>query len=398
MHRFGPRRTPGIAASASRAGRLASACAAGAAAAVLVLAACAPTAPEASPSSSDPPPPASVPPAATAAPTPTSTPLPEIPRTVVAGLDAPWSMAVAGRSVLVSERDSARILEVTGADRVREVGTVAGVVHSDEGGLLGLAVAADPDGAALFVYSTGSDGNRVERYDLGGRPGAYTLGEPTTVIDGMPSGTHHNGGRIAFGPDGMLYIANGDTSDEPASQDPDSLAGKILRLTPEGGIPPDNPDPGSPVYSLGHRNVQGFAWAADGTMFASEFGLDHRDELNRIEPGGNYGWPYVEGTGGEPDGFIDPLQTWPPAAASPSGIAIVDDIIVIANLRGRVLRTVPVADPGTSTELYADEYGRLRDVTAGPDGTLWVLTNNTDGRGSPQDGDDRIVSLPVPRF
>jgi glucose/arabinose dehydrogenase len=132
-------------------------------------------------------------------------------------------------------------------------------------------------------------------------------------------------------------------------------------------------------------------------MSASESGRNYRDELNVIEPGGNYGWPYVEGTGGEDDGFIDPVQTWSTDAASPSGIAIVDDTILIANLRGRVLRAVPVADPSSSTELYAGEYGRLRDVTVGPDGTLFVLTNNTDGRGSPQQGDDRIVSLAVPQ-
>jgi glucose/arabinose dehydrogenase len=194
----------------------------------------------------------------------------------------------------------------------------------------------------------------------------------------------------------MLYIANGDTSDEPASQNPDSLAGKILRIEPDGGIPSDNPDPSSPVYSLGHRNVQGFAWAEDGTMFASEFGRNYRDELNIIEPGGNYGWPYVEGTGGEGDGFIDPVQTWSTDAASPSGIAIVNETIVIANLRGEVLRAVPVADPSTSSVL-AEGYGRLRDVAAGPDGTLWVLTNNPDGRGWAREGDDRIVSVSVPR-
>ncbi|WP_076708929.1 PQQ-dependent sugar dehydrogenase [Microbacterium oleivorans] len=333
----------------------------------------------------------------TAPPTPTPTqtpsPAPKTPRTVASGLEAPWSMSVLGETVFVSERDSARILEVAPDGETRVVDTVDDVVHSDEGGLLGLAT----DGDALYVYSTARSGNRVERYVIAGEPGSYRLGEPTPVIDGMPAGTHHNGGRIAFGPDRMLYIANGDTSDEPASQNPRSLAGKILRIAPDGSIPTDNPDPQSPVYSLGHRNVQGFAWAEDGTMFASEFGRNYRDELNVIEPGGNYGWPYVEGTGGEDDGFIDPVQTWSTDAASPSGIAIVDDTILIANLRGRVLRAVPVADPSSSTELYAGEYGRLRDVTVGPDGTVFVLTNNTDGRGSPRTGDDRIVSLAVPQ-
>jgi len=362
-------------------------------AATLLLSGCTPpeepAAESPSPSASSTPSPA----APTPSPTPTSTPAPKTPRTVASGLDAPWSMAVVGDTVFVSERDTARILEVAADGTTRVVDTIAGVAHSAEGGLLGLA----SDGDSLFVYSTARSGNRVERYPLTGAPGSYGLGERAVVIDGMPAGTHHNGGRIAFGPDGMLYIANGDTSDEPASQNPRSLAGKILRIAPDGGIPSDNPDPTSAVYSLGHRNVQGFAWAEDGTMFASEFGRNYRDELNIIEPGGNYGWPYVEGTGGEADGYIDPVQTWPTDAASPSGIAIVDDTILIANLRGRVLRAVPVADPSSSSELYAGEYGRLRDVTVGPDGTVFVLTNNTDGRGTPAEGDDRIVSLAVPR-
>ena len=362
-------------------------------AATLLLSGCTPpeepAAESPSPSASSTPSPA----APTPSPTPTSTPAPKTPRTVASGLDAPWSMAVVGDTVFVSERDTARILEVAADGTTRVVDTIAGVAHSAEGGLLGLA----SDGASLFVYSTARSGNRVERYPLTGAPGSYGLGERAVVIDGMPAGTHHNGGRIAFGPDGMLYIANGDTSDEPASQNPRSLAGKILRIAPDGGIPSDNPDPTSAVYSLGHRNVQGFAWAEDGTMFASEFGRNYRDELNIIEPGGNYGWPSVEGTGGEADGYIDPVQTWPTDAASPSGIAIVNDTILIANLRGRVLRAVPVADPSSSSELYAGEYGRLRDVTVGPDGTVFVLTNNTDGRGTPAEGDDRIVSLAVPR-
>lgn len=362
----------------------------------LMAAGCAAADPTASPSPTETATPKPTPtstPAPTPTPTSTPTPVPKTPRTVVTGLDAPWSMAIADASVFISERDTARIVEVTGDDKVHEVGTVEGVIHSDEGGLLGLAT---DGGTRLFVYSTAADGNRVQRYDLSGAPGRYRLGEPTTVIDGMPAGTHHNGGRIAFGPDGMLYIANGDTSDEPASQNPDSLAGKILRVEPDGDIPSDNPDPSSPVYSLGHRNVQGFAWAEDGTMFASEFGRNYRDELNIIEPGGNYGWPYVEGTGGTGDGFIDPVQTWSTDAASPSGIAIVNGTIVIANLRGEVLRAVPVAEPSTSSVL-AEGYGRLRDVAAGPDGTLWVLTNNTDGRGWAREGDDRIVSLSLPR-
>ena len=167
-----------------------------------------------------------------------------------------------------------------------------------------------------------------------------------------------------------------------------------MRLTPSGDVPDDNPFAGSPVYSYGHRNPQGIAWDAEGTLYASEFGQNTWDELNIIEPGGNYGWPQVEGIAGQ-EGFIDPVQQWRPSDASPSGIAIAADTLYIANLRGQRLRAVPLADPSTATELLVGEYGRLRDAVAAPDGSIWVLTNNTDGRGRPAADDDRILRLPV---
>ncbi|WIB26440.1 PQQ-dependent sugar dehydrogenase [Curtobacterium sp. MCSS17_015] len=312
---------------------------------------------------------------------------------VVTGLEAPWSVARTGDGpdALISLRDSAQVLELTADGERRTVGTVPGVRHGGEGGLLGLALHEDD----LFVYSTGEDGNRIERYDLAGSAGSYTLGDATTLIDDLPANTFHDGGRIAFGPDGMLYASVGDAGASEDAQDRESLAGKILRLTPDGDVPDDNPFPGSPVWSLGHRNVQGLGWSADGTMFASEFGQDARDELNVIEPGSNYGWPEVEGTGGEDQGFVDPVQQWSTDDASPSGLAVVGDTVFIANLQGQVLRGVPVDDPGTAHEYFAGEYGRIRTVLAGPDGTLWFVTNNTDGRGDPRDGDDRIVQVPL---
>ncbi|GAA1211046.1 PQQ-dependent sugar dehydrogenase [Prauserella alba] len=308
--------------------------------------------------------------------------------TVVGGLNAPWSITFVGDAPVVSTRDDGDILEVTG-DGTRVVGTIDDVAPSGETGLMGLAT---DDRQRLYVCSTGPDGNRIQRYAVEGEPGALSLGDAETIIDGLPSATIHSGGRIAFGPDGMLYVTVGDAGVSDDAQDRGNLAGSILRLTPDGEVPADNPFDGSPVYSYGHRNPQGLAWAADGTMFASEFGEDTWDELNIIEPGGNYGWPIVEGIGGD-ERFVDPVQQWRPDEASPSGIEIHDGTIHIANLRGEVLRTVPVADPSSSAELLAGEFGRLRDVTTTPDGELWVLTNNTDGRGSPADGDDRILRL-----
>ncbi|BDZ64961.1 PQQ-dependent sugar dehydrogenase [Agromyces mangrovi Wang et al. 2018] len=308
------------------------------------------------------------------------------------GLAAPWSVAfLADGTPLVSERDTGRILELSETGEAREVGVIAGIRTDSEAGLLGLAV---DEGDRLYVYSTGAAGNRIQRFVLRGDPGGLALGSPETILDGIPAASFHDGGRLAFGPDGMLYATTGDAGDRPASQDLGSLAGKILRMTPGGDVPADNPFDGSLVYSYGHRNVQGIAWADEGTMFASEFGQDTWDELNVIEPGGNYGWPDVEGTGGG-DGFIDPVQQWNPDEASPSGMARVGDTLYLANLRGQVLRAVPVADPTQHEDLFAGEYGRLRDAVAAPDGSLWVLTNNTDGRGSPRDGDDRVLRIEV---
>lgn len=312
---------------------------------------------------------------------------------VVSGLEAPWSVVPVGDDgdAFVSERDSARVLELRADGSTREVGTVAGVRHGGEGGLLGLALHDDD----LFVYSTAEDGNRIQRYELTGDTGSWRLGDATTVIDGLPANTFHDGGRIAFGPDGMLYASVGDAGNRSEAQDRESLAGKILRMTPDGTVPDDNPFDGSPVWSLGHRNVQGMGWAADGTMFAAEFGENRWDELNVVEPGKDYGWPEVEGTGGEDRGFVDPVQQWSTDEASPSGLTVIGDTVFVANLKGESVRGVPASDPSTATEYFAGDFGRIRTVLPGPDDTLWFVTNNTDGRGDPRDGDDRIVSVPL---
>lgn len=324
--------------------------------------------------------------------TPPSSSSGSAPTDAVTDLDAPWSITIDDETTLVSERDSGRVLELTDDGGTREVGTVEGVSAGGEGGLLGLALHEDH----LYTYFTSADDNRVVRHELTGEPGSLALGDAETILDGIPSASFHNGGRIAFGPDDMLYVTTGDAGETDRAQDPESLAGKILRLTPEGEVPEDNPFDDSLVWTLGHRNPQGIAWDDDGTMYASEFGQDTWDELNVIEAGDNYGWPTVEGTADD-DRFTDPVQQWSPDEASPSGIAIDDGSIWIANLRGERLREVPLDDVTTSTEHLVGEHGRLRDVAVATDGSLWVLTNNTDGRGDPGDGDDRILRVDVVR-
>lgn len=303
---------------------------------------------------------------------------------VVADLDAPWSIAFADSAILISERSTARILEVTG-ETTREVGIIAQARPGGEGGVLGLATR----GGFLYAYITGAEDNRVVRLPLLGVPGALSLGSAEVIIDAIPKANFHNGGRIAFGPDGMLYVTTGDVSQPGVAQNVDSLAGKILRLTSEGNIPADNPFPGNPVYSLGHRNPQGIGWDAGGTMYSTEFGQNTWDELNVIEAGANYGWPAVEGIAGV-EGYRDPVQQWDPAVASPSGLTVTEGSIFIANLRGERLREVPLHDLGTAIDHFPGGYGRLRDVVSAPDGSLLFLSNNTDGRGSPEHGDDRL--------
>ncbi|WP_025274721.1 PQQ-dependent sugar dehydrogenase [Haloglycomyces albus] len=320
-------------------------------------------------------------------PTPSTTPQ-ERTEVVSDNLDVPWSIAFYNETLLVSERDSTRILELDDEGEARSIGTIDAAVPNGEGGLLGLAVA---DGY-LFTYFTADDENRIERRELSGEPGSLEFGASETVVDGIPAAGHHNGGRIAIGPDGMLYVTTGDAGNTGNAQDLDSLAGKILRMTPSGGVPDDNPFADSLVFSFGHRNPQGIAWADDGTLYSSEFGQDTWDELNVIEAGGNYGWPEVEGVA-DRDGFIDPVQQWRPAEASPSGIEVYEGAVYIANLRGERLFEVPLSDPTTVTEHFVGDYGRIRDVIVGNDGSLWMVTNNTDGRGDPSDTDDRIIRV-----
>jgi glucose/arabinose dehydrogenase len=315
-------------------------------------------------------------------------------RVIASGLQVPWGIAfLPGGDALVSERTTGRILRVPAAGGAAQpVMQVPGVdTNAGEGGLLGLAVSPTygQDGL-VYAYFTSAQDNRVVRFTLGSAP------QP--VLTGLDRNAIHDGGRIAFGPDRMLYVGTGDAGNGPVAQDPESLNGKILRLRPDGGIPGDNPFRGSPVWSVGHRNVQGLAWDRAGRLWEAELGQDRFDEVNLIRPGRNYGWPRVEGKGDTNDGrYTNPLVTWPTAEASPSGAAIAGGALYLGALRGERLWRVPLDGVGVGAPqaLLDGRYGRLRTVVAAPDGALWVTTSNRDGRGSPAADDDRIVRVAV---
>lgn len=311
--------------------------------------------------------------------------------TLVDLLEVPWGVDfLPDGAAVVTERMTGRVLRVTSDGDLGRLGALGAVVAQGEAGLLGVAVSPDfeQDRSLFFYLTTGTD-NRVVRAEFDGS----SLGTPTVVLDGIPAGFIHDGGRIAFGPDGHLYVTTGETGDPALAQDPESLAGKILRITADGEPAPGNPDPDSPVYSLGHRNVQGLAWDDEGRLWASEFGDSTWDELNLVEKGGNYGWPEVEGKG-EDDRFVDPQVVWPVEDASPSGLAYADGHLWMAGLRGQRLWRIAVSPRGRAsdpTAFFTEDYGRLRTVVTAPDGLLWVTTSNQDGRGEPTPADDRII-------
>jgi glucose/arabinose dehydrogenase len=312
-------------------------------------------------------------------------------RTVAAGLDVPWGMAfLSGGDALVAERDTGQVLRVSDSGQANAVGTVPHVRAAGEGGLLGLAVAPGAD-RAVYVYFTSDAGdNRVGRMTFDGT----RLGALTVLLKGIPAGPIHNGGRIVVGPDGNLWIGTGESGNRPLAQDRESLGGKILRMTTSGRVPDGNPFPDSLVWSYGHRNVQGLAFDSTGQLWAAEFGQNTWDELNKVQRGGNHGWPEVEGVGDRP-GFVDPEVVWHTDEASPSGLAIKDDVAYVAGLRGQRLWQVPVRGgrAGTPRAWFSGDYGRLRTVQVTPAGKLWLTTSNTDGRGRPGAEDDRILEV-----
>ena len=308
---------------------------------------------------------------------------PTVAEKIDAELKVPWSTVfLPDGTAVISERETARLRSIAPGSGNKKAGTIGKVPDVDaerEGGLLGLALS--PDFARdryLYAYFTSASDNRIVRLRLEERAGKLELGPSEVIFSGIPKAATHNGGRIRFGPDGHLYVGTGDSQRRGQPQDVNALGGKILRITPEGRPAPGNPFPDNPVYSLGHRNVQGLAWDNAGRLWASEFGPDVDDELNLIVPGGNYGWPEVTGAPRRA-GFLDAKVVWPSTAeSSPSGLEIVGDTAYLGALRGQRLWAVPLAGEfaGDPVSYFTRMYGRIRNVSLAPDGRLWVLSNN----------------------
>lgn len=330
-------------------------------------------------------------PTAVATATPASASAPA--ETVASNLEIPWSLAwLPNRQMLVTERPGRLLL--IGTDQ--RVIPIAGVAHRGEGGLLGIAVHPGfSDNHWLYLYLTSRQGdkliNRVERYELRDT----TLAERTVIIDGIPGAVYHDGGRLAFGPDGLLYVTTGDAGQENLAQNTLSLAGKILRLRDDGTVPADNPFQNA-VYSYGHRNVQGLAWDEQGRLWATEHGrsgvLSGLDEINLITPGSNYGWPTIQGDETRIGLTAPIIHSGPDTTWAPAGAAISGHSLYFAGLRGEALYEFDFSRRLLTAHLQGS-LGRLRAVEFGPDGLLYLTTSNRDGRGQPRAGDDKIIRV-----
>jgi glucose/arabinose dehydrogenase len=322
-------------------------------------------------------------------PSPTGPGRPHVVGTVATGLEAPWGLTfLPDGTALVGERDTTRVVAVRGRS-VRTVGNVEGVQPQGEAGLLGLATSPSyATDRLVYAYLSTSRDNRVVTMRYDGR----RLGPASPILTGIPNGFIHDGGRLLFAEDGNLFVSTGETGDEQIAQDRGSLGGKILRITPRGKAAPGNPVKGSPVWTMGHRNVQGLAFDDRGQLWATEFGKDTWDELNRIDKARNYGWPVVEGKGDLKE-YRNPYVQWRTENASPSGLAYLNGSLWAGALRGGRLWQIPLegGTTGKPRDFFVGDYGRLRTVVAAPDGNLWVTTSNRDGRGEPRAKDDRIL-------
>ncbi len=321
---------------------------------------------------------------------------------VAINLDTPWALVfLPDKSLLITEREG-QVLKIDSNGKLDKTFNqkIINAVEVGEGGLLGMTIHPkfETNHYVYLYYTYNSSGddvlNRVVRMTLMDNK----LKDEKIILDKIPGAANHDGGRIKFGPDNYLYIGTGDAQEPSQAQNTKSLAGKILRVTDDGKPAPGNPF-GNEVYSYGHRNVQGLAWDPTGRLWATEHGRSGIqtgfDEVNLIEKGKNYGWPFVEGDKTQP-GMQNPIRhSGATIVWAPSGMAYLNDSLYFGGLRGQALYKVPFKDNNVIAviEYLSGKFGRLRDVVVGPDGMLYVTTSNLDGRGAPTATDDKIIRI-----
>lgn len=307
---------------------------------------------------------------------------------VLDGLDYPWDVEAHGEVLYITEKAGTIGILQDGTFSRLPVTTSEPILNDRGGGLLGLALHPDfsATGRVVLYQHYGTADNRMNRV-IEARLDGDRLHETRVLIDGIPGHPLYNGGRVAFGPDGMLYITTGWTENHQRPQDMQSLAGKILRIAPDGAIPNDNPFPGSPIYSLGHRNPQGLAWDSDGQLFAAEHGQSGHDEINRIVPGGNYGWPLIEGDETE-EGMLAPFVHSGNGTWAPSGLVWDGNRLLVAGLQAQSVLSVD--GDGTVEEAFPVNE-RMRDITVTGDGIFAITTNRSPRRDGVSD--DRLIRL-----
>jgi len=319
---------------------------------------------------------------------------------IAEGLQAPRSIDISmdGRIFVSEKRGSIRVVD-NGTLLTEPVGDIK-AENIGDAGLLGLTLHPNFTQNHLFyVYYTYSNSTGLVNKVLMLTESNNRIIDSKTILDGIPGDEYRDGGRIKFGPDGKLYVSTGDASIPELSQDLDSLAGKILRTNEDGTIPQDNPFSNSPVYAYGFRNVQGLAWAPNsGALYSSDQGGTGNDEINLISPGKNYGWPHEECNSSDDDNrYTPPVLCFNPSL-EPSGIAFAfsnklgyQNHLIVATLKGSHLRDIDFDSGSQNTILVG--YGRIIDLVESEDGSIFVLTSNTDGRALPQQGDDKILRL-----
>ncbi|RJS59526.1 PQQ-dependent sugar dehydrogenase [Bacillus sp. PK3_68] len=309
-------------------------------------------------------------------------------------LEVPWNITKLDNSFFISQRKGT-IAEIysDGKKKEMELKLDQPVLHEGEGGLLGFELdpAFSSNGRA-YIYHTYKEKEKIMNRIVQIQKKGSGWQETKELLASIPGGTIHNGGRIALGPDHKLYVTVGDAGVKESAQSKQQLSGKILRLNLDGSVPSDNPFKGSYIFSYGHRNPQGMAWSKDGTMYATEHGQSAHDEVNKISPGKNYGWPLIQGDE-KREGMESPFihsgeETW-----APSGLAYSKGQLFIATLKGERLLAFDLKHRKMTVSFQGE--GRLRDVYAS-DHYLYIVTNNTDGRGTPSQDDDRLLLLKEP--